>query len=169
MLIQCRCNFSTISQYTSWLNLDNEPTAIKYQLSLAHRRCTRLSWTKPILCSSLDAKERLKKRKENQEAKAYTEYFQGVNDTLRWVTLWVATSPGYRNHRQQAFIRFPQFSPKCSAEFSGTLWVGTFWVWSATLSTCFSGLLHLIFLIRQSGKGITCFGIFDCTVILRDV
>lgn len=55
-----------------------------------------------------------------------TEYFQGVNDRLRWVALWVATSPGFWNHRQQAFISFPQFSPKCSAEFSGKGGLGRF-------------------------------------------
>lgn len=144
----------------SWLNLDNEPTAIKCQLSLAHRRCTWLSWTKPILCSSLDAKERLKKRKENQEAKMYTEYFQRVNDMLRWVALLVATSPGYRNHRQQAFISFPQFSPKCSAEFSDKGGLGRF---ECEVLLCWPAS------IRQSGKGVTCFGIFDCTVILQDI
>lgn len=118
MLIQCRYNFSTISQYMSWLNLDNEPTAIKYQLSLAHRRCTRLTEQNPSCVPVLMQKKGSKRGKKIKKL----IYTQSISKW--WVTLWVATSPGYRNHRQQAFISFPHFSPKCGAKFSGKCGLG---------------------------------------------
>lgn len=105
MLIQCRCNFSTVSQYMSWLNLDNEPTAIKYQLSLARRGCTRLTEQNPSCVPVLMQKKGSKRGKKIKKL-IYTQ-----NISKWWGTLWVATSPGHRNHRQQAFISVPSSAP----------------------------------------------------------